>query len=159
MMIHMAKEAERKAKIAKQKGPKRVAVIDLSEKWLNWTIVALIAFQVFLNISAYNAALSGMNNLSLFFVGLILIVFAGFFHVYRYALNQSKKVPPPPPKPVRERPKMAPQEQPIPELPNAMPGGEAAKLRQPQAEPAPQIQAGTMQDRDPVVGGADLPKP
>ncbi|MEK6865121.1 MAG: cytochrome bc complex cytochrome b subunit, partial [Thermoproteota archaeon] len=28
---------------------------------------------------------------------IILIVFAGFFHLYRYALNQAKNTPPPPP--------------------------------------------------------------
>ena len=38
-----------------------------------------------------------MKNISLFFIGLILIVFAGFFHVYRYGLNQAKNAPPPPP--------------------------------------------------------------
>jgi ubiquinol-cytochrome c reductase cytochrome b subunit len=96
MMIHLAKEAERKAKLAKDKGPKNVAKIQFSEKWINWIIVALIAFQVFLNLAAYNAALSGMNNMSLFFAGLILIVFAGMFHVYRYAMGQAKPVPPPP---------------------------------------------------------------
>jgi len=96
MMIHLAKEAERKAKLAKDKGPKKVAQIQFSEKWINWIIVALIAFQVFLNLAAYNAALSGMNNMSLFFAGLILIVFAGMFHVYRYAMGQVKPVPPPP---------------------------------------------------------------
>jgi len=97
MMIHLAKEAERKAKLAKDKGPKKVAQIQFSEKWINWIIVALIAFQVFLNLAAYNAALSGMNNMSLFFAGLILIVFAGMFHVYRYAMSQAKTAPPPPP--------------------------------------------------------------
>ena len=96
MMIHLAKEAERKAKLAKDKGPKKVAHIEFSEKWINWIIVALIAFQVFLNLAAYNAALSGMNNMSLFFAGLILIVFAGLFHVYRYAMGQAKTTPPPP---------------------------------------------------------------
>ena len=75
---------------------KKVAQIEFSEKWINWIIVALIAFQVFLNLAAYNAALSGMNNMSLFFAGLILIVFAGMFHVYRYAMGQAKTTPPPP---------------------------------------------------------------
>ena len=51
---------------------------------------------MFLNLAAYNAALSGMNNMSLFFAGLILIVFAGLFHVYRYAMGQAKTAPPPP---------------------------------------------------------------
>jgi ubiquinol-cytochrome c reductase cytochrome b subunit len=96
MMIHLAKEAERKAKLAKDKGPKKVAQIQFSEKWINWILVALIAFQVFLNLAAYNAALSGMNNMSLFFAGLVLIVFAGMFHVYRYAMGQTKTTPPPP---------------------------------------------------------------
>jgi hypothetical protein len=95
-MIYLAKEAERKAKLAKDKGPKKVAQIEFSEKWINWIIIALIAFQVFLNLAAYNAALSGMNNMSLFFAGLILIVFAGLFHVYRYAMGQAKTTPPPP---------------------------------------------------------------
>lgn len=102
MMIKLAQEAERKAKLAKEKGPKRVAEINLSQKWLNWVIVGLIAFQVYLNIAAYNAAITGLNNLSLFFTGLILIVFAGMFHVYRYALSEAKKPPPPPPVPAQE---------------------------------------------------------
>lgn len=96
MMIKMAQEAERKAKLNKDKGPKKVAEINLSQKWLNWVIVGLLAFQVYLNIAAYNAAITGFNNLSLFFTGLILIVFAGMFHVYRYALSEAKRPPPPP---------------------------------------------------------------
>ena len=96
MMIHLAKEGERKAKMAKEKGPQKVSQINLSDKWINWLLVALIAFQVFLNIAAYNAAISGMKNMSLFLAGLILIVFAGMFHVYRYAMAKTKEVPPPP---------------------------------------------------------------
>ena len=101
MMIHLAKEGERRAKMAKEKGPQKVAQINLSDKWINWVIVALIAFQVFLNIAAYNAAISGMKNMSLFLAGLILIVFAGMFHVYRYAMAKTKEVPPPPSKKVK----------------------------------------------------------
>lgn len=99
MMIKLAQESERKAKLNKEKGPKKVAEIKLSQKWLNWVIVGLIAFQVYLNIAAYNAALSGLNNLSLFFTGIILMVFAGLFHIYRYAMSEAKKPPPPPPTP------------------------------------------------------------
>ena len=97
MMIHLAKESERKAKLAKENGPKKVAKIDLSEKWMNWVLVAIIVFLVFLNISAYNAVLDGFKNLSLFFAGLILIVFAAFFHVYRFGMSKSMVPPPPPP--------------------------------------------------------------
>ncbi|HXG14035.1 MAG TPA: cytochrome b N-terminal domain-containing protein [Candidatus Nitrosotenuis sp.] len=107
MMIKMAQEAERKAKLRKEKGPKKVAEINLSQKWLNWVIVGLIAFQIYLNIAAYNAAITGLNNLSLFLTGLILIVFAGMFHVYRYALSEAKRPPPPPP--VQEPQVEAPQ--------------------------------------------------
>ncbi|MEM3008320.1 MAG: cytochrome b N-terminal domain-containing protein [Candidatus Nitrosotenuis sp.] len=107
MMIKMAQEAERKAKLRKEKGPKKVAEIKLSQKWLNWVIVGLIAFQIYLNIAAYNAAITGLNNLSLFLTGLILIVFAGLFHVYRYALSEAKRPPPPPP--VQEPQVEAPQ--------------------------------------------------
>ncbi|WP_042684802.1 cytochrome b, partial [Candidatus Nitrosotenuis chungbukensis] len=118
MMIKLAQESERKAKMNKEKGPKKVAEIKLSQKWLNWVLVGLIAFQVYLNIAAYNAALSGLNNLSLFFTGVILMVFAGLFHIYRYALSEAKKPPPPPPAPehvktpevAKETPKELPKE-------------------------------------------------
>jgi ubiquinol-cytochrome c reductase cytochrome b subunit len=96
MMIHLAKEGERRAKLAKKTGPQKISQINLSDKWINWVLVALIAFQVFLNLAAYNAALSGMNNMSLFLAGLILIVFAGMFHVYRYAMSKTKEISPPP---------------------------------------------------------------
>jgi ubiquinol-cytochrome c reductase cytochrome b subunit len=106
MMIKLANEAERKSKLAKSTGPQKVATINLSEKWINWVLIALLAFQVFLNIAAYNAALTGMKNISLFFIGIILLVFAAFFHVYRYALSQEKNTPPPAPIPVVEKPKL-----------------------------------------------------
>jgi ubiquinol-cytochrome c reductase cytochrome b subunit len=107
MMIKLANEAERKSKLAKSNGPQKVATINLSEKWINWLLVALLAFQVFLNIAAYNAALTGMKNVSLFFIGIILLVFAAFFHVYRYAMSQQKNAPPPAPVPVvEEKPKL-----------------------------------------------------
>jgi ubiquinol-cytochrome c reductase cytochrome b subunit len=97
MMIKLANEAERKSKLAKNTGPQKVATINLSDKWINWLLVALLAFQVFLNIAAYNAALTGMKNVSLFLVGIILLVFAAFFHIYRYAMSQEKNAPPPAP--------------------------------------------------------------
>jgi ubiquinol-cytochrome c reductase cytochrome b subunit len=103
-MIKLANEAERKSKLAKNTGPQKVATINLSDKWINWVLIALLAFQVFLNIAAYNAALTGMKNISLFFVGIILLVFAAFFHVYRYAMSQDKNAPPP--APVQEKPKL-----------------------------------------------------
>ena len=96
MMIYLAKEAERKAKLAKEKGPQKIARIEFSEKWINWVIIALIVLMVFLNIAAYNAEITGMKNMGLFLAGLILIVFAGMFHVYRYAMAQTPPPAPPP---------------------------------------------------------------
>ena len=86
-----------KSKLAKDNGPKKVSTINLSEKWINWLLIALLAFQVFLNIAAYNAALTGMKNVSLLFIGIILLVFAAFFHIYRYGMSEQKNAPPPPP--------------------------------------------------------------
>ncbi len=97
MMIKMSKEAERKAKLAASKGPQKVAQIQLSAKWINWLIIALLGFQIYLNIAAYNAALSGMKNFNLFLTGVVLLVFAGTFHIYRYGMNEAKKIPTPPP--------------------------------------------------------------
>src|SRR3972149_1607119 len=102
MMIKLSKEAERKAKLAASKAPQKVAQINLSGKWINWLIVALLAFQVYLNIAAYNAMLAGINNFSLFLTGLILLVFAGMFHIYRYGMNETKKIPTPPPQIAKE---------------------------------------------------------
>ena len=165
MMIKMAKEAERKAKIAKEAGPKKSATINLSQKWINWVIVALLAFQVFLNIAAYNAALTGMKNMSLFFIGLIMIVFAAFFHIYRYGLNESKKAPPAPPKPVSEEkpkslgvPAKAPDSAKIPE------GSGPSSKEQPKEitqVPPPKVQAdlGFNQGHDLNLGSSDLTKP
>jgi ubiquinol-cytochrome c reductase cytochrome b subunit len=116
MMIKMAQEAERKAKLNKDKGPKKVAEINLSQKWINWVIIGLLVFQIYLNIAAYNAAITGLNNLSLFFTGLILIVFAGMFHVYRYGMSEAKRPPPPPP--VQE-PQL--EQAPVPETPKELP--------------------------------------
>jgi len=97
MMILLAKESERKAKLAASKAPHKSSPINLSGKWINWLIVALLAFQVYLNIAAYNAALAGMKNFALFLTGLILMVFAGLFHLYRHGLNEAKKIQVPPP--------------------------------------------------------------
>ena len=155
MMIKMAKEAERKAKLAKETGPQKVATINLSTKWINWLIVALLAFQVFLNIAAYNASLSGMNNLSLFFVGLILIVFAGFFHLYRYAMNKSKEAPPSPPvQLVEEKPRVIAQTEIPPELPDATSGEITKKIHD-----APKINADIDTNSETNLGSSDLTKP
>jgi ubiquinol-cytochrome c reductase cytochrome b subunit len=47
-----------------------------------------------LNISAYYAVLNGMKNLSLFIIGIIMLVFAGMFHIYRHGRSLAKAPPP-----------------------------------------------------------------
>ena len=65
-----------------------------------------------------------MKNISLFFIGIILIVFAGFFHVYRYGLNQAKNAPPPPPIPIHEDKPKELAESPVPNV-GKIPGGQS----------------------------------
>ena len=72
-----------------QKKPAEKSPIQLPEKWLLIIFVCLIGFQVYLNIATYYALLSGMKNFSLFLVGIIMLVFAGMFHLYR----QGKSLP------------------------------------------------------------------
>ncbi len=163
MMIYLAKESERKAKLNKENGPQKVATINLSEKWINWLLVALLAFQVLLNIAAYNAALTGMKNISLFFIGIILLVFAGFFHLYRYGLAQAKNPPPPPPAPEpEEKPKLQ-EQQPVPETSKLPEGSEKPedKKELPSEIQTPKVKAdvGFDVNRDTNIGSADLSKP
>ncbi|MGN6560528.1 MAG: cytochrome b N-terminal domain-containing protein, partial [Candidatus Nitrosocosmicus sp.] len=88
LMIKLAKNAENNAK--SQKKPAEKSTIQLPEKWLYIIFVCLIGFQVYLNIATYYALLSGMKNFSLFLVGIIMLVFAGMFHLYRYGKNLPK---------------------------------------------------------------------
>jgi type IV secretory pathway VirB10-like protein len=79
--------------------------------------IALLAFQVYLNIAAYYAVLQGMKNYSLFIVGIIMIVFAAMFHIYRYGRALAKAPPPKPIPPAPPRPAAAPK--PAPAIPTA----------------------------------------
>ena len=153
MMILLAKESERKAKLARAKGPHKVAMINFSGKWINWLIVALLLFQVFLNIAAYNAILAGMKNFNLFLTGLILMVFAGMFHLYRYGLNESKKIPTPPPEQA-EPPKPLGQPEPSGNLPTQEPSKSSPSQTAP-----PEIKTASVENiRDPTIGGSDMKK-
>lgn len=104
MMIKLAKNAEAKAKLQPKK-PGGKTSITLPEKWIYILFVALLAFQVYLNIAAYYAVLAGMKNYSLFIIGIIMLVFAGMFHLFRYgralAKTPSPKIITAPPKETR----------------------------------------------------------
>jgi ubiquinol-cytochrome c reductase cytochrome b subunit len=160
MMIHLAKEAERKAKLAKANGPKKVSEIKLSIKWTNWLLVALLAFQVFLNIAAFNAFLSGMNNVNLWITGVILITFAGFFHLYRYAMSQSKNIPKPPKIPTTKLLESA--QKPLSKTDQTKLPEEKSPQGQVVENMTPEIKTNTAEldlDKDPNLGMSDLKKP
>ena len=103
--------------------------------------------------------------MSLFFVGIILLVFAAFFHLYRYALSEEKNAPPPPPIPVQEE---------QPKLPAADVSSEQSKLpedTEPEGKPEPkelaqevpipntQADLGIGADDNPNLDSGDLNKP
>lgn len=99
LMIKLVKNAEASAK----KQPKKSeGTITLPEKWIYYVFIALIGFQIYLNIAAYYAVLNGMKNISLFIIGIIMLVFAGMFHIYRHGRSNANN-PPPPPIPFREK--------------------------------------------------------
>ena len=117
MMIKLAKNAEANAKLQPKKAGGKTA-INLPKKWIYILFVVLLAFQVYLNISAYYAVLNGMKNYSLFIIGIIMLVFAGMFHIYRHGSAMAKA---PPPKqttfPSPTKPVPIPSPKPAPSIP------------------------------------------
>ena len=108
-----------------------------------------------------------MNNLSLFFVGLILLVFAGLFHVYRYGMSEANKPPPPPQAAIPEEKPKALAEQPpqaeTKELPG--PSSDSGDAKEPPKEvpsETPQIKADSVPpnlNAETNLGTSDLKKP
>ena len=124
MMIKLAKNAEANAKLQPKKAGGKTA-INLPKKWIYILFVVLLAFQVYLNIAAYYAVLNGMKNFSLFIIGIIMLVFAGMFHIYRHGTSMAKAPPP--------RPTTLPSPaKPMPSAPKPMPS-----IPKPSAEPLP----------------------
>jgi ubiquinol-cytochrome c reductase cytochrome b subunit len=123
MMIKLAKNAEANAKLQPKKAPK--GSINISQKWVYALFIALLAFQVYLNISAYYAVLQGMKNYSLFIIGIMMLVFAAMFHVYRYGRARAKAPPPKPVPPTPTRPATVPT--PAKPAPATIAGSEAQK--------------------------------
>jgi ubiquinol-cytochrome c reductase cytochrome b subunit len=129
MMIKLAKHAEANAKLQPKKPPK--GSINMSQKWLYVLFVALLAFQVYLNISAYYAVLQGMKNYSLFIIGIMMLVFAAMFHVYRYGRARAKAPPPRPVPPTPAKPAA------VPAHAQPAPATTAGEVQKPLASPPP----------------------
>ena len=144
MMIKLAKNAEANKKLQPKKASGKSS-INLSQRWIYIIFIALLAFQVYLNIMAYYAVVNGMKNFSLFIVGIIMIVFAGMFHIYRHGRTMSKAPPPPPPvrPPTTAKPSPLPSKESTPstpvtvERPLAPPPVQKATANQPSSSQAP----------------------
>jgi len=105
-----------------------------------------------------------MKNISLFLTGLILIVFAGMFHIYRYGMEKTKQPPPPPPSIKLERPKAIEEKSVVAgQLTDKTPGIDDKKETPEitKESQTPQIKADTNlgQNNNPTVGTSDLSKP
>lgn len=141
MMIKLAKNAEANKKLQPKKTSGKSS-INLSQKWIYIIFTALLAFQVYLNIMAYYAVVNGMKNFSLFIVGIIMIVFAGMFHIYRHGRTMSKAPPPSPPRPIvppTTKPSPLPPKTSTPatvERPLAPPPVQKAATNQPTTQPS-----------------------
>ncbi|MEM4611763.1 MAG: cytochrome b N-terminal domain-containing protein [Candidatus Nitrosocaldus sp.] len=95
MMIKLAKHFEElNKKEAAARKAKGTTGLNISIKWGWWLLAVLLAFQVYLNIAAYYAGINGFKNVQLFIIGLVLVTFAGIFHLYRYLNEQVKKAKP-----------------------------------------------------------------
>ena len=136
MMIKLAKNAEANAKLQPKK-PGGKTSITLPEKWIYILFVALLAFQVYLNIAAYYAVLAGMKNYSLFIIGIIMLVFAGMFHLFRYGRALAKT---PSPKIITAPPKVT---RPAISPPSAAPPLTQSKEEKPLVTPSSQKSLGT----------------
>ncbi|MEM2994319.1 MAG: cytochrome b N-terminal domain-containing protein [Candidatus Nitrosocaldus sp.] len=95
MMIKLAKHFEElNKKEAAARKAKGTTGLNISIKWGWWLLAVLLVFQVYLNIAAYYAGINGFKNVQLFIIGLVLVTFAGVFHLYRYLNEQVKKAKP-----------------------------------------------------------------
>ncbi|NOJ29061.1 MAG: cytochrome B [Nitrososphaeraceae archaeon] len=117
LMIKLAKNAEANAKLQPKKSIS--TSINLPKNWIYLLLIALLGFQVYLNISAYYAMLNGMKNYSLFIIGIMMLVFAGIFHVYRHGRSLANSPPPKPSLPKTLRAAQLSQKETISSLPGS----------------------------------------
>jgi ubiquinol-cytochrome c reductase cytochrome b subunit len=149
MMIKLARHAEANAKLQPKKAAK--SSINLSQRWLYVLFIVLLAFQVYLNISAYYAMLQGMKNYSLFVIGIMMLVFAGMFHLYRYGRSLAKAPPPKPTPPSTARPMPAPRPAPaVPASERPLAAPPTAAVSKVGSEKTPQL---SQQQKQAAAGG------
>ncbi len=64
--------------------------LNLSLSGLKLVMLGLVIVQVFLTITIYNSIASGLIQLSQFWFGVNLLVFAALFGVYQYGIKKRK---------------------------------------------------------------------
>jgi len=64
--------------------------LNLSISGLKLVMLGLVIIQVFLTITIYNSIASGLIQLSQFWLGVNLLVFASIFGVYQYGIKKRK---------------------------------------------------------------------
>ena len=68
----------------------RKKILNLSLSGLKLVILGLVIIHVFITITIYNSITSGLTQLSEFWFGVNLLVFAAIFGVYQYGIKKRK---------------------------------------------------------------------
>jgi len=68
----------------------RKKTLNLSTNGLKLGMLGLVIIQIFLTVTIYNLIASGLIQLSLFWFGVNLVVFAALFGVYQYGIKKRK---------------------------------------------------------------------
>ena len=68
----------------------RKITLNLSISGLKLVMLGLVILQVLLTITIYNSIASGLIQLSQFWFGVNLLVFAALFGVYQYGIKKRK---------------------------------------------------------------------
>ncbi len=64
--------------------------LNLSTSGLKLVMLGLVIMEVFLTVTIYNLITSGLIELSQFWFGVNLLVFASLFGVYQYGIKKRK---------------------------------------------------------------------
>jgi hypothetical protein len=68
----------------------RKKTLNLSISGLKLVMLGLVIIHVFITITIYNSITSGLTQLSEFWFGVNLLVFAAIFGVYQYGIKKRK---------------------------------------------------------------------
>ncbi len=70
----------------------RKKTLNLSTSGLKLVMLGLVIIQIFLTVTIYNLIASELIQLSLFWFGVNLLVFAALFGVYQYGIKKRKLI-------------------------------------------------------------------